>query len=108
MIARSCSGLENVNGAVSRVPAQSSSGGAGCAAASALFKPCVQISRTRLARILSVQGMHSESAMSRSQEPQAEALQMSVKRLACRRAVGALTPTAQVTCRAKLQETVQV
>ena len=52
--------------------------------------------------------MHSESAMSRLQEPQAKALQMGVKRLACRGTVGSLTPTAQVTCRTKLQETIQV
>src|SRR3954465_15226931 len=52
--------------------------------------------------------MHSESAMSRLQEPQAKALQMGVKRLACRGTVGTLTPTAQVTGRAKLQEAIQV
>src|SRR4051794_15324619 len=52
--------------------------------------------------------MHSESAMSRLQEPQAKALQMGVKRLACRGTVGTLTPTAQVTGRAKLHETIQV
>ena len=75
---------------------------------SALFKPGMQIFRTRLARILSVQGMHSESTMSRLQEPQAEALQMGVKRLACRGAVGTLAPTAQVTGRTKLQKTIQV
>ena len=48
--------------------------------------------------------MHSESSMSRLQKPQAKALQMGVKRLACRGTVGTLTPTAQVTCRAKLQD----
>ena len=78
-----------------------SSGGAVYPAASALFKPDVQISRIRLTRILSVRGMHSESAMRRSQEPQAEALQMGVKRLAFRGPVGALTPTLQVTRQAE-------
>ena len=46
--------------------------------------------------------------MSRLQEPQAKVLQMGVKRLACRGPVGTLTPTVQVTCRTKLQETIQV
>jgi len=46
--------------------------------------------------------------MSRLQEPQAKALQMGVRRLACRGTVGSVTPTAQVTGRAKLQETIQV
>ena len=49
---------------------------------SALFKPGLQISRTRLAQILSIKGMHSESITSRLQKPQAKALQMGVKRLA--------------------------
>ena len=61
----------------------------------------------RLAQILSVQGMHRESAVSRLQEPQAEALQMGVKRLACRGTVGSLTPTLQVTRRTKQHETIQ-
>ena len=61
-----------------------------------------------LPRILSVQGMHRESAVSRLQEPQAEALQMGVKRLAFRGTVGSLTPTSQVTRRAKQHETIQV
>ena len=46
--------------------------------------------------------------MSRLQEPQAEALQMGVERLAFRGTVGALTPTSQVTSRAKLHETIQL
>ena len=45
--------------------------------------------------------------MSRLQEPQAEALQMGVKRLAFRGTVGTLTPTSQVTRRAKQHETIQ-
>jgi hypothetical protein len=45
---------------------------------SALFKPGVQISRTRLTRILSVQGMHRESNISRLQKLQAKALQMGI------------------------------
>ena len=36
--------------------------------------------------------------MSRSQEPQAKALQMGVKRLPFRNTVGALTPTSKMTC----------
>src|SRR5206468_3051654 len=52
--------------------------------------------------------MRKKSAMSRLQEPQAEALQMGVRRLACRRAVGALTSTLQVTHRTKQRETIQL
>ena len=46
--------------------------------------------------------------MSRLQEPQAEALQMGVRRLAFRRAVGSLTATSQVTRRAELRETIKL
>jgi len=46
--------------------------------------------------------------MNRLQEPQANALQMGVRRHACRGTVGSLTPTAQVTCRAKQHEAIQV
>jgi hypothetical protein len=45
--------------------------------------------------------------VSRLQEPQAEALQMGVKRLAFRGTVGSLTPTSQVTHRAKQHEAIQ-
>ena len=45
--------------------------------------------------------------MSRLQEPQAEALQMGVKRLAFRGTVGSLTPTSQVTHRAEQHKTIQ-
>ena len=76
--------------------------------ASALFKPCMQISRTRLAQILSVKGMHRESAESRLQELQAEALQMGIERHAFRGSVGPLTPTSQVTHRAKQHEAIQI
>src|SRR5271166_5817012 len=87
---------------------QSSSGGAGCPAASALFKPDVQISRIRLTRILSVPGMHSEPTLRRLQELQAKALQMGVKRLPFRGPEGALTPTLQVTRQTKQHESVQL
>ena len=45
--------------------------------------------------------------MGRLQEPQAEALQMGVKRHTFRRAVGSLTPTSQVPYRAKQHEAIQ-
>jgi hypothetical protein len=68
----------------------------------------MQISRTRLAQILSVQGMHKESTLNRLQEPQADALQMGVERFVCRLAVGSLTSTLQVTRRSKQRETIQL
>jgi hypothetical protein len=68
----------------------------------------MQISRTRLAQILSVNGMHRESAESRLQELQAEALQMGIERHAFRGSVGSLTPTSQVTHRAKQHEAIQI
>ncbi len=46
--------------------------------------------------------------MSRLQVPQAKALQKGVKRLACRGTVGTLTPTSQVTGRAKPHAIIQV
>jgi hypothetical protein len=60
-----------------------------------------------LPKILSVQGMNKESTVSRPQEPQAEALQMGVRRLAFRRAVGSLTSTSQVTRGSKQREAIQ-
>ena len=53
--------------------------------------------------------MHSKSATSRLQEPQAKALQMGIKRLACRRTVGTLAATTQVTgLREAAGDTIQV
>src|SRR5262249_39537214 len=87
---------------------QSSSGGACVAASSALFKPDVQVSRIRLARIHSIEGMHRKPTTSRSQELQAKALHMGIGRLPFRRPVGALAPTLQVTRQAEQYEAVQL